>query len=70
MTRDEQNRTHGKRTRIMYYDRDHRRRQITIPRNDGRDNLYLDLLDHDRIHGTHYYDEIKTRNIRKVVKLD
>lgn len=58
----------SKRTRIMYYDKDHRRRQITIPRTE-RDNVYLDILEYDRIHGTSYYDEIKTRNIRKIIKL-
>ncbi len=58
-----------KRTRILYYDREHRRRQITIPRTD-RENLYLDILDYDRINGTHLYDEISLTAIRKVVKLD
>lgn len=67
MNRTERN--SKKRTRIMYYDGEHRRRQITIPRTD-RDNLYQDILDYDRENGTRYYDEIKMWNLRKVVKLD
>ena len=57
------------RARIMYYDRNHTRRQITIPRS-NRDNVYKDILEFDRINGTAYYDEIKPWTIRKVVKLD
>lgn len=57
------------RARIMYYDRNHTRRQITIPRT-HRDNVFQDILDYDRINGTAFYDEIKPRTIRKVVKLD
>ena len=57
----------GPRATILYYDGDHRRRQITIPTTQ-RDNLHLDILDYDAEHGTNLYDVIKPRNIRKVIR--
>lgn len=58
----------GPRATILYWDDDHRRRQVTIPTT-GRDNIHLDILDYDRIHGTDLYDAIKPRRIRKVVHI-
>lgn len=58
----------GPRARILYWDGDHRRRQVTIPTTQ-RDNLHLDILDYDAEHGTNLYDVITPRTIRKVIKL-
>ncbi len=57
------------RARIMYYDRTHARKQVTIPRTE-RDNLFLDILDYDHDNGTDYYADIKPTTIRKVIRLD
>lgn len=57
------------RARILYYDSDHRRRQITIPAT-GRDNLHLDILDYDKEHGTELYRIITPWTIRKVIRLE
>lgn len=57
------------RARILYYDKEHVRRQVTIPRS-NRENVYQDILEYDRINGTSLYDEIKPRTIRKIVRLD
>lgn len=58
----------GPRARILYWDGDHRRRQVTIPTTQ-RDNLHLDILDYDAEHGTNLYDVITPRTIRKVIRL-
>lgn len=57
----------GPRATILYYDGDHRRRQITIPTTQ-RDNLHLDILDYDAENGTNLYDVITPRTIRKVIR--